>query len=214
MNNRVLPIFTLNTVIFPGATLPLRIFEDRYKKMLSHSISKDSTFGINLIKQGYEVGIPAVPYDVGTIVSFSDYTVSESNEEIFLKVVGQERFKILNILNDRPYILAEIIDYSDRPKKINCDHTFEKNFRDEASGFIKKIVSINGGWISDPMLPDDFNKCVWTLSSLLQIPNLTKFEILETRDLYQRAQILQDQLKIQQVEIEKVLEELKNQKLN
>ena len=214
MNNRVLPIFTLNTVIFPGATLPLRIFEDRYKKMLNHSVSKDSTFGIHLIKQGYEVGIPAVPYDVGTIVSFSDYTVSESNEEIFLKVVGQERFKILNILNDRPYILAEIIDYSDRPKKINCDHTFEKNFRDEASGFIKKIVSINGGWISDPMLPDDFNECVWTLSSLLQIPNLTKFEILETRDLYQRAQILQDQLKIQQVEIEKVLEELKNQKLN
>ena len=53
MNNRVLPIFTLNTVIFPGATLPLRIFEDRYKKMLNHSVSKDSTFGINLIKQGY-----------------------------------------------------------------------------------------------------------------------------------------------------------------
>ena len=64
------------------------------------------------------------------------------------------------------------------------------------------------------MLPVDFNECLWTLSSLLQIPNLTKFEILETRDLYQRAQILQDQLKIQQVEIEKVLEELKNQKLN
>ena len=214
MKNRVLPIFTLNTVIFPGATLPLRIFEDRYKKMFNHSVSQDSIFGINLIKQGYEVGIPAVPYDVGTIVSFADCIVSESNEEIFLKVLGQERFKILNILNDRPYILAEICDYSDGPQKINCDQTFEKNFRNEASEFIKKVVSVNGGWIGDPKLPEDLNQLVWTLSSLLQISNLTKLEILESRDLYQRAQILQDQIKIQHVEIQKILEDLKNQKLN
>lgn len=214
MNNRVLPIFTLNTVIFPGATLPLRIFEDRYKKMFNDSISKDSIFGVNLIKQGYEVGVPAVPYDVGTIVSFSDHSVSVSNEAIFLKVIGQKRFKIAKILNNRPYILAEITDYPDLSKKIIHDQKFEQNFRNEATEFVKKIVSINGGWLRDPHFPEDFNEFVWTLASLLQISNHTKLEILETTDLYHRAQILLDQLKIQKVEIQNVLEGIRGQNRN
>jgi Lon protease-like protein len=214
MNNRVLPIFTLNTVIFPGATLPLRIFEDRYKKMFNDSISKDSIFGVNLIKQGYEVGVPAVPYDVGTIVSFADHSVSVSNEEIFLKVIGQKRFKIAKILNDRPYILAEITDYSDLSKKIIHDQKFEQNFRNEAAEFVKKIVSINGGWLRDPHFPEDFNEFVWTLASLLQMLNHTKLEVLETTDLYHRAQILLDQLKIQTVEIQNVLEGIRDQNRN
>ena len=72
---RVLPLFPLNTVLFPGAALPLQIFEDRYKEMLQDCLASDSRFGAVLIKEGVEVGGPAVPHTTGTmaeIVQVSD----------------------------------------------------------------------------------------------------------------------------------------------
>ena len=49
---RVLPLFPLNTVLFPGAALPLQIFEERYKQMLQDCLAADSRFGAVLIKEG------------------------------------------------------------------------------------------------------------------------------------------------------------------
>jgi Lon protease-like protein len=55
-----LPIFPLNTVVFPGVTLPLHIFEERYRAMVRHLLDvPDQTlrlFGIVAIREGYEVG--------------------------------------------------------------------------------------------------------------------------------------------------------------
>ena len=214
MNHRVIPIFTLNTVIFPGGKLSLRIYEDRYKRMLKYCASKDSIFGINLIRQGYEVGIPAVPYDVGTIVNFPDHSFSGSEEEIFLEVAAKERFRILKILNDRPYLVAEIADYSDCTKEIIYNQKIEDDFRTQVLEFIKNVVSINGGWIKDPKLPEDFNEFVWYVSSFLQIPNKTKLTILETSNVYQRAELVLDQIKNQQLEIQKILKNHRSQKSN
>ncbi|MCH8222137.1 MAG: LON peptidase substrate-binding domain-containing protein [Chloroflexi bacterium] len=65
--SETLPIFPLNTVLFPGAPLPLRIFEPRYREMLKRCLDGDRRFGVALIKSGPEVGGPAEPHDVGTV---------------------------------------------------------------------------------------------------------------------------------------------------
>ena len=52
-------IFPLNTVLFPGGTLPLKIFEQRYLEMTKACIRDEQPFGICLIKEGREVGTPA-----------------------------------------------------------------------------------------------------------------------------------------------------------
>ncbi|GIT16417.1 MAG: hypothetical protein CM1200mP38_0740 [Dehalococcoidia bacterium] len=80
--------------------------------------------------------------------------------------------------------------------------------------FIKNIVSINGGWIKDPKLPEDFNEFVWYVSSFLQISNKTKLTILETSNVYQRAELVLDQIKNQQLEIQKILKNHRSQKSN
>jgi Lon protease-like protein len=61
-----IPLFPLNTVLFPGMPLPLHIFEDRYKGMINQSIQEATPFGVVLIREGAEVGDTAIPYDVGT----------------------------------------------------------------------------------------------------------------------------------------------------
>ena len=56
-----LPLFPLHTVLFPGGRLPLRIFEQRYMDMAKACLKDGSPFGVCLIREGEEVGAPAVP---------------------------------------------------------------------------------------------------------------------------------------------------------
>jgi Lon protease-like protein len=60
-----IPIFPLNTVLFPGGRLPLRIFETRYVDMTKACIRDNSVFGVCQIREGQETGTPAVPARVG-----------------------------------------------------------------------------------------------------------------------------------------------------
>src|SRR5438067_10321725 len=62
-----LPLFPLNVVLFPRMPLPLRIFEDRYKEMIRRCLDNDQPFGVLLIRDGQEVGPPAIPEEVGTL---------------------------------------------------------------------------------------------------------------------------------------------------
>jgi Lon protease-like protein len=49
-----IPLFPLNTVLFPGAPLDLYVFEDRYKRLIRDCRSHDGTFGVSLIREGSE----------------------------------------------------------------------------------------------------------------------------------------------------------------
>src|SRR5258708_7134196 len=69
-SERVLPLFPLEQVVlFPGMSLPLHIFEERYKVMIGACQVTDQLFGVLLIKTGTEVGAPAQPERVGSRVA-------------------------------------------------------------------------------------------------------------------------------------------------
>lgn len=68
-----LPLFPLNTVLFPGGLLPLRIFETRYLDMISQCLRSDSGFIVSLITEGKEVGAPANAEDLGVSVRIIDW---------------------------------------------------------------------------------------------------------------------------------------------
>ena len=91
---RRLPLFPLHTVLFPGATIPLQVFEERYKKMMKVCLESDGRFGVVLIKDGQEVGGSAIPHNIGTIAKV--LTVSESSmDRLHITAIGEERFQIL-----------------------------------------------------------------------------------------------------------------------
>ena len=69
--DRWLPLFPLNLVLFPNASMPLHVFEDRYKLMMQDCLDGDSRFGVVLIKAGSEVGEPAIPHSVGTVAQIA-----------------------------------------------------------------------------------------------------------------------------------------------
>ena len=89
------PIFPLQTVLFPGAALPLKIFEVRYVDMVKACLKDGSAFGIALIREGQEVGTPAVPQSVGCLARIAECDVEELGV-LKVRAEGLERFRIIS----------------------------------------------------------------------------------------------------------------------
>lgn len=88
------PLFPLNTVLFPGGPLPLRIFEARYLDMITRCMKNDSPFGVVLVREGGEVG-PADTYDIGTLARIVDW-YQGSDGLLGVTARGGQRFRVLS----------------------------------------------------------------------------------------------------------------------
>ena len=88
-----IPLFPLRTVLFPGGRLPLRIFEQRYLQMAKACLRHEQPFGVCLIREGREVGEPALPEEVGCMARIVEWDMPQFG---VLQVVarGERRFRI------------------------------------------------------------------------------------------------------------------------
>ncbi len=86
------PLFPLNTVLFPGGPLPLRIFETRYIDMISERMRSEAPFGVLLIKDGQEVGDSST-YEVGTLARITDW-YQGSDGLLGVTAIGGQRFRL------------------------------------------------------------------------------------------------------------------------
>jgi Lon protease-like protein len=88
-------IFPLGTVLFPGGTLPLKIFEQRYLEMTKACLRDERPFGVCLIREGGEVGEPAVPETVGCLATIERWDMPHPG--LFELVArGGDRFRLLD----------------------------------------------------------------------------------------------------------------------
>jgi Lon protease-like protein len=88
----VIPLFPLNTVLFPNGPLPLRIFEARYLDMVGRCMRESQCFGVVLIREGREAG-PAETCDVGTTAKIVDF-YQMPDGLLGLSCIGERRFRI------------------------------------------------------------------------------------------------------------------------
>src|SRR3982751_2871548 len=102
-----LPIFPLNTVLFPGMPLKLHIFEERYKLMISRCYQSGQPFGVALIKSGQDVGGRAEPFMVGCTAIISEMEPLPGGR-MNIVAVGRERFVAHGFRYDQPYLVAEV----------------------------------------------------------------------------------------------------------
>ena len=117
------PLFPLELVLFPQMVLPLKIFESRYRQMISECLKNDTPFGVVLLQEGDSVqegrllAEPARPFRVGTLARIIE--VSQLEEGMLLiKTVGTERFRLLEYRNDKPYMTGDIETWPDQPEEL------------------------------------------------------------------------------------------------
>ena len=107
----LLPLFPLSTVLFPGMRLPLHIFEDRYRLLVSDLAAgpEPRRFGVIAIRKGREVGAEGVTalHEVGCVAEVRQIT-PHADGRFDLATVGAERFRLLRADTSLPYLQGEV----------------------------------------------------------------------------------------------------------
>lgn len=102
-----LPLFPLHGVLFPQTTLPIHVFEPRYRKLVGRCLAHDEAFGVVLIEEGEEVGGPAVPRRVGTEAAIIA-SQKHPDGRYDILVEGRRRFEIRSLDGSRAVLRAEV----------------------------------------------------------------------------------------------------------
>ena len=184
-----IPLFPLSTVLFPGGTIPLQIFEDRYHSMVQDCLDTDSKFGIVLIKEGQEVGGNAVPHKVGTLARITKIRKLPQNR-LYLTAVGETRFNIIELIQDKAY-LEGLVEIHNPPPAEDREEQSLKEARTAAFRHLKAFVSMNGGWVKKAQtpLPTDPDQLSFFLAQLIQGSNKVRQTILEEASIKKRIEI-------------------------
>jgi Lon protease-like protein len=113
-----LPMFPLNTVLFPGMTMALHVFEDRYRALVHHLLTipdrSQRLFGVVAIREGYEVGSHGVQslHRVGCVAQMT--TVVPADDGKFdIEIVGRDRFRLEGIDTSGSYLVGRVETMSD-----------------------------------------------------------------------------------------------------
>ncbi|MCA9971687.1 MAG: LON peptidase substrate-binding domain-containing protein, partial [Anaerolineales bacterium] len=103
-----LPLFPLNTVLFPGMYLPLHIFEPRYKEMIRLCLDEKRPFGVVYIQDGQAEGGPLPePHTVGCTAHIMQMQPLEDGR-MNIMTIGRDRFRVLAVERERPYLVGQV----------------------------------------------------------------------------------------------------------
>ena len=191
---RELPIFPLGTVLFPGSILPLRIFEVRYMDMARACLRESSPFGVCLIREGQEVGAPAVPEAVGCEARIADCDVEELGI-LKVRAEGLGRFRILSTqVNRQGLIVGEVEPIDPEPPQPDAPGLAE------SAEFLRKaIAGIGEQRFAEPFAFDNASWVGFRLAEILPLRMDVKQKLLELTDASMRLAVLHKFLKQQEL---------------
>ena len=178
------PIFPLSTVLFPGMRLPLRIFEQRYMDMAKACLKHDAAFGVCLIREGEEVGTPAVPESVGCLARIAEWDM-ETQGILKVKVEGLERFRLRQTrTTGSGLILGDI-------ERIAAEDAAQSPELAQSADFVRKIVeALGSARFAQPYRYDDASWVGFRLAEILPLRIAVKQKLLELTDPVARLAIL------------------------
>lgn len=180
-STQLLPLFPLELVLFPGAPLPLHIFEPRYRQMVGHAIESKSEFGVILAEESEmsAVGCTAVVEQV--IKRYDD-----GRFDIVTR--GRQRFRVLEI-NEEKECLRAVVDF----------------FQDESSdsavpAVVEEALSL-AAEVAQALhvdLPEEFSidepQASFAVASVLPLELSFKQELVEDRSERHRMNVLVEHL--------------------
>jgi uncharacterized protein len=106
-------MFPLSSVLFPGAGLPLHVFEPRYRQLTDDCLAGDGEFGVVLIARGSEVGGGDERFGVGTVAHIEEASRFDDGRWA-LVAEGRRRITVARWVDDAPYPRAEVIDFPEK----------------------------------------------------------------------------------------------------
>jgi Lon protease-like protein len=173
----VMPMFPLSSVLFPSMPLTLRIFEERYLKLLGDLMTTDTPeFGVPLVARGTEIDGGDNRMSVGTIATVTE--IGTTDEFFGLESFGSRRFMVREWLPDDPYPVAEIEYLPDLvwdenlvPARVHLESAV-RQLLTLASEFGNLVFGPDIELSVDPM------GAVWQLAGIVPVGELDRFDML------------------------------------
>jgi Lon protease-like protein len=176
-----LPLFPLNTVLFPHMPAGLHIFEERYREMIRDCQEQGTSFGVVAIREGIEVGRAAFPFDVGTLAQIHDLERLEDGR-FNLVVAGASRFRIESLSLNRSYLVGTIHYLEDTRGE---ESVIPDLARRTGAAFLaysaalRNLADEDGGESEPVELPDDAELLSYLVAASLNVEVNRRQELLE-----------------------------------
>lgn len=184
-DDEFIPLFPLNTVLFPYMYLPLHIFEERYKLMISNCLQSNRGFGVILIDEDPDSG-GLRPYDIGTLGRITDANrLSDGRFNLILQ--GVRRFRVLEYDTSQPYLSGKIalLDDEEQPTAPALVSAVSRMFGE----YLNTLLDITGQETRDIALPNDAEVLSYLVADGLQIEWVDKQGLLEMNSAQQRLDV-------------------------
>ena len=195
-----LPIFPLNTVMFPGVSVPLHVFEDRYRALVHHllTISDKSMrlFGIVAIREGYEVGQHGVHsvHRVGCVVQMTSVDPYEDGR-FDIEVVGRARMRLDGLDTSGEYLVGDVETLPERtephPDALGQAERTYATFEE----YRRRLSELRGDDVLDGDLPRDPEYLSYSLAATCLLTLTERQELLEASTSLERLVMLRHALR-------------------
>ncbi|MGN6032186.1 MAG: LON peptidase substrate-binding domain-containing protein [Thermomicrobiales bacterium] len=176
----LLPLFPLGTVMFPGMPLPLRVFEERYRRMLDDRHLSDPAFGIVLLRSGRDIDRPATHdlHQVGTAIRIVSRRRRPDGQSDLI-VNGTRRFSIKAVNWDLGYGLATVEWHDDRPGDPDALAPSMHRALATFDRYVESVTAITGRAFEGVRMSDDPVVASWDLAARLPLHTWERQRLLE-----------------------------------
>lgn len=190
-------MFPLNTVVFPGVTVPLRVFEERYRALVHHLLRiEDPTqrlFGSVAIREGYEVGDHGAQslFRVGVRLQLTEIE-SHPDGTFDVVAVGRDRVRLDRLQTTDRFPVGEVTTLPEPEVEVPTE--LVEQARATFTAYRQQLTEI----ATDPFpgrLPRDPSYLSWVLAACVPLPMAERQELLEAPDAAERLTLVVDLLR-------------------
>ena len=185
-----LPLFPLNTVLFPGMQLKLHIFEERYKLMIRRCIENETPFGVILIRSGREaLGSVAITHEVGCtakIIEVQKLPFDRMN----IVAVGQRRFRVRGLDHSKLYLVGDVEYFVPREDDKAIMRQYGRRLRPLIIRYLEILASAEKVDFDPEQIPRSPKSLAQIAAILLQADNTQKQELLRQEKMTQLLNLL------------------------
>ena len=193
MTIKAVPLFPLQTVLYPGGPLPLRVFEPRYLDMVSRCMKADEPFGVVLLSSGIEVGgkSQVKTENTGTLGTISDWYQGDDGV-LGVTVLGGASFTLLNTQRQDDGLNVGEIEMLQPEPEVSLPLEYKL-----MSDLLRAVVDDLGRlYETIEKRYEDASWVGYRFAEILPLDLASKQRCLEMRDPIERLEYLQPQLRL------------------
>jgi len=190
-------MFPLQSALLPGETLPLRIFEPRYSRLVQDCLAAaEPSFGVVLISRGTEVGGGESRSDVGALARIAEHADLGMGQYQVLATMG-DRIRVVEWLPDDPYPRAVIEAWSDEPGPPVGPEQIG-GVIDRILALYQRVAEARGLGLRpdalavEPEVADDPSRHIYALAATVPMGPADRYAVLAAPTLAERVSVLTD----------------------